>query len=110
DINHRPEEATQEPQVNTAAMSSPRLGKCKMEKSKPSSPAIETKLGKNRTEAEARKYTEVKEKLEREREEIRVQLAQLRKERRELKESIATCTGTTVTCRGQQDNSMGGLC
>ncbi|KAM9326870.1 actin filament-associated protein 1-like 2 [Gastrophryne carolinensis] len=56
-----------------------------------SSAAIETKLGKNRTEAEAKRFTEVKERLEREREEIRVQLALLRKEKRELKESVAHC-------------------
>ncbi|XP_040291130.1 actin filament-associated protein 1-like 2 [Bufo bufo] len=92
DVNHRPAEATPDLQVTNSAVSSPLLGKCKVERSKVSSPAIETKLGKNRTEAEARRFTEVKEKLEREREEIRLQLAQLRKERRELKESIATCT------------------
>ncbi|XP_069835839.1 actin filament-associated protein 1-like 2 isoform X2 [Dendropsophus ebraccatus] len=91
DSDQRPDEVTQDLQRKTVAVPSPLLGKCKMEKTKVSSPAIETKLGKNRTEAEARKFLEVKEKLEREREEIREQLAALRKERRELKESIATC-------------------
>ncbi|KAM4033518.1 actin filament-associated protein 1-like 2 [Anomaloglossus baeobatrachus] len=92
DLNHRPEEAIVDLQVKPSAVSSPLLGTSKMEKHKVSSPAIETKLGKNRTEAEARKFTEVKEKLEKEREELRVQLAQLRKDRRELKESMAACT------------------
>eukprot|EP00079_Xenopus_tropicalis_P031532 XP_017945303.1 PREDICTED: actin filament-associated protein 1-like 2 [Xenopus tropicalis] len=54
--------------------------------------AIETLLGKNRTEAEIKRFAEEKEKLEKEREEIRVQLAQLRKERREMKESVTNCT------------------
>ncbi|XP_075698800.1 actin filament-associated protein 1-like 2 [Rhinoderma darwinii] len=92
EIDLPPKEMTQDLQVKTSAVSSPLLGKSKVEKAKLSSPAIETKLGKNRTEAEARKFTEVKEKLEREREELREQLAQLRRDRRELKESIATCT------------------
>ncbi|XP_018426261.1 PREDICTED: actin filament-associated protein 1-like 2, partial [Nanorana parkeri] len=79
--------------AESGVTASPLLGKNKMEKGKPTNPdAIETKFGKNRTEAEARRFTEVKEKLEKEREEIRVQLAQLRKERRELKESIANCS------------------
>ncbi|NXV04069.1 AF1L2 protein, partial [Cettia cetti] len=52
-------------------------------------PAVETKLGKNRTEAEVKRFTEEKERLEKEKEEIRAQLTQLRKERRELKEMLA---------------------
>ncbi|XP_056385588.1 actin filament-associated protein 1-like 2 isoform X2 [Hyla sarda] len=96
DNNHHPEEVTQDLQVKTIAVSSPLLGKCKTERTKASSPAIENKLGKNRTEAEARKFTEVKEKLEKEREEIREVLAALRKERRELKESIATCADKSL--------------
>ncbi|NXP90270.1 AF1L2 protein, partial [Passerina amoena] len=51
-------------------------------------PAVETKLGKNRTEAEVRRFTEEKERLEKEKDEIRAQLTQLRKERRELKEML----------------------
>ncbi|MEE6520905.1 hypothetical protein FKM82_018862 [Ascaphus truei] len=61
-----------------------------------SATAIESKLGKNRTEAEAKRFTEEKERLEKEREEIRMLLAQLRKEKRELKETIATCAGVLV--------------
>ncbi|XP_030058544.1 actin filament-associated protein 1-like 2 isoform X2 [Microcaecilia unicolor] len=53
--------------------------------------AIETKLGKNRTEAEVKRYTEERDRLERDKEEIRSQLAHLRKERRELKEALAVC-------------------
>ncbi|NXQ90579.1 AF1L2 protein, partial [Nyctibius grandis] len=56
--------------------------------------AVETKLGKNRTEAEVKRFTEEKERLEKEKDEIRAQLTQLRKERRELKETLA---GSTVT-------------
>ncbi|NXT77160.1 AF1L2 protein, partial [Zapornia atra] len=56
-------------------------------------PAVETKLGKNRTEAEVKRFTEEKERLEKEKDEIRAQLTQLRKERRELKEMLG---GSTV--------------
>ncbi|NXC67293.1 AF1L2 protein, partial [Anhinga anhinga] len=52
-------------------------------------PAVETKLGKNRTEAEVKRFTEEKEQLEKEKDEIRAQLTQLRKEKRELKEMLA---------------------
>ncbi|MEE6520906.1 hypothetical protein FKM82_018862 [Ascaphus truei] len=61
-----------------------------------SATAIESKLGKNRTEAEAKRFTEEKERLEKEREEIRMLLAQLRKEKRELKETIATCADKSL--------------
>lgn len=54
---------------------------------------METKLGKNRTEAEVKRFTEEKERLEKEKEEIRAQLTQLRKERRELKEMLGGSTG-----------------
>ncbi|NWR78122.1 AF1L2 protein, partial [Centropus unirufus] len=57
-------------------------------------PAVETKLGKNRTEVEVKRFTEEKERLEKEKDEIRAQLTQLRKERRELKEKL---TGSAVT-------------
>ncbi|NXN66931.1 AF1L2 protein, partial [Himantopus himantopus] len=57
-------------------------------------PAVETKLGKNRTEVEVKRFTEEKERLEKEKDEIRAQLTQLRKERRELKEMLG---GSTVT-------------
>ncbi|NXW69514.1 AF1L2 protein, partial [Hirundo rustica] len=55
-------------------------------------PAVETKLGKNRTEAEVKRFTEEKERLEKEKDEIRAQLTQLRKERRELKEMLGAST------------------
>lgn len=54
---------------------------------------VEVKLGKNRTEAEAKRYSEERDRLEKEKEEIRTQLAQLRKEKRELKEMMINCTG-----------------
>ncbi|NXI42760.1 AF1L2 protein, partial [Galbula dea] len=57
-------------------------------------PAVETKLGKNRTEAEVKRFTEEKERLEKEKDEIRAQLSQLRKERRELKEMLGSSTVT----------------
>ncbi|XP_066880684.1 actin filament-associated protein 1-like 2 isoform X2 [Kogia breviceps] len=52
----------------------------------------EIKLGKNRTEAEVRRYTEEKERLEKKKVEIRGHLAQLRREKRELKETLLKCT------------------
>ncbi|XP_033617312.1 actin filament-associated protein 1-like 2 isoform X3 [Fukomys damarensis] len=54
--------------------------------------SAEIKLGKNRTEAEVKRYTEEKERLEKMKEEIRGHLAQLRKEKRELKETLLKCT------------------
>ncbi|XP_055976503.1 actin filament-associated protein 1-like 2 [Sorex fumeus] len=62
----------------------------------------EIKLGKNRTEAEVKRYTEEKERLEREKEEIRAHLAQLRRERRELKESLAACTDKGIVASLEQ--------
>ncbi|XP_021109057.1 actin filament-associated protein 1-like 2 isoform X5 [Heterocephalus glaber] len=53
--------------------------------------SAEIKLGKNRTEAEVKRYTEEKERLEKMKEEIRGHLAQLRKEKRELKETLLKC-------------------
>ncbi|XP_075468082.1 actin filament-associated protein 1-like 2 isoform X3 [Ascaphus truei] len=96
-----PVEPTPDIQINTAIteIASPQLAKRSKERAdraKVSSPAIESKLGKNRTEAEAKRFTEEKERLEKEREEIRMQLAQLRKEKRELKETIATCAGVLM--------------
>ncbi|NXO79012.1 AF1L2 protein, partial [Sitta europaea] len=58
-------------------------------------PAVETKLGKNRTEAEVKRFTEEKERLEKEKDEIRAQLTQLRKERRELKEMLGSSTDSS---------------
>ncbi|XP_045710143.1 actin filament-associated protein 1-like 2 isoform X5 [Phyllostomus hastatus] len=56
----------------------------------------EIKLGKNRTEAEVKRYTEEKERLEKQKEEIRGHLAQLRKEKRELRETLVKCTDKGV--------------
>lgn len=53
--------------------------------------SIEVKLGKNRTEADVRRFTDEKERLEREREEVKTTLASLRKERREAKEELSSC-------------------
>ncbi|XP_032922447.1 actin filament-associated protein 1-like 2 isoform X2 [Catharus ustulatus] len=61
--------------------------------------AVETKLGKNRTEAEVKRFTEEKERLEKEKEEIRAQLTQLRKERRELKEMLGGSTDKSLEQR-----------
>ncbi|XP_062988764.1 actin filament-associated protein 1-like 2 isoform X1 [Elgaria multicarinata webbii] len=57
---------------------------------------VETKLGKNRTEAEAKRFSEERDRLEKEKEEIRSQLAQLRKEKRELKEMLISCTDKSL--------------
>uniref|UniRef100_A0A3P8ZA30 Actin filament-associated protein 1-like 2 n=1 Tax=Esox lucius TaxID=8010 RepID=A0A3P8ZA30_ESOLU len=51
---------------------------------------IEVKLGKNRMEADMRLYMEERDRLEREREEMRSSLANLKKERRETKEKLST--------------------
>ncbi|KAM8924174.1 LOW QUALITY PROTEIN: actin filament-associated protein 1-like 2 [Pelodytes ibericus] len=95
-INQEPDEGpalSSDSQINTQAAetASPPMGYRNKEKMKVSGPALESKLGKNRTEAEVKRFAEEKEKLEKEREEIRTQLTQLRKEKRELKESIAGC-------------------
>ncbi|XP_038265297.1 actin filament-associated protein 1-like 2 isoform X2 [Dermochelys coriacea] len=63
---------------------------------------VETKLGKNRMEAEVKRYTEEKERLEKEKEEIRSQLTQLRKERRELKEMLASCPDSSLVANVEQ--------
>lgn len=62
---------------------------------------METKLGKNRTEAEVKRFTEEKERLEKEKDEIRAQLTQLRRERRELREMLGASTGRA---------GQGGMC
>ncbi|XP_026880716.2 actin filament-associated protein 1-like 2 isoform X2 [Electrophorus electricus] len=49
------------------------------------------KLGKNRTEADVRRFTDERDRLEREREEVKNTLATLRKERREAKEDLSSC-------------------
>ncbi|XP_058400033.1 actin filament-associated protein 1-like 2 isoform X2 [Diceros bicornis minor] len=62
----------------------------------------EIKLGKNRTEAEVKRYTEEKERLEKKKEEIRGHLAQLRKEKRELKETLLKCTDKGILASLEQ--------
>ncbi|NP_001171267.1 actin filament-associated protein 1-like 2 isoform 1 [Mus musculus] len=64
--------------------------------------SAEIKLGKNRTEAEVKRYTEEKERLERSKEEIRGHLAQLRREKRELKETLLRCTDKGVLAKLEQ--------
>ncbi|KAM9336162.1 actin filament-associated protein 1-like 2 isoform 2-T2 [Symphorus nematophorus] len=53
--------------------------------------AVEGKLGKNRTEADMRRYIDERDRLEKEREEVRSSLAKLKKERREIKEELSAC-------------------
>uniref|UniRef100_A0A803XZX3 Actin filament-associated protein 1-like 2 n=2 Tax=Meleagris gallopavo TaxID=9103 RepID=A0A803XZX3_MELGA len=88
-----------EPPAGSVPVGSPQL----MPAHRPKMPlpvaAVETKLGKNRTEAEVKRFTEEKEKLEKEKDEIRAQLTQLRKERRELKEMLAGCTDKNLEQR-----------
>ncbi|CAN9509248.1 unnamed protein product [Ophioblennius macclurei] len=55
------------------------------------SSAVEGKLGKNRTEADMRRYIDERDRLEKEREEVRSSLANLKKERRETKEELGAC-------------------
>ncbi|XP_058841346.1 actin filament-associated protein 1-like 2 isoform X1 [Acipenser ruthenus] len=56
----------------------------------PAAGSIETRLGKGRTEAEIRRFTDERDRLEREKEQIRNSLALLRKHKRELKEDISS--------------------
>ncbi|XP_043958005.1 actin filament-associated protein 1-like 2 isoform X2 [Gambusia affinis] len=56
-----------------------------------SSSAVEIKLGKNRTEADLLRYIDERDQLEKEREEVRSSLANLKKEKRETKEELSTC-------------------
>ncbi|NWI81671.1 AF1L2 protein, partial [Dryoscopus gambensis] len=83
-------EAAPEVPAGTAPAGSPQL--VPAHRPKMPLPAVETKLGKNRTEAEVKRFTEEKERLEKEKDEIRAQLTQLRKERRELKEMLGGST------------------
>ncbi|XP_033467779.1 actin filament-associated protein 1-like 2 isoform X1 [Epinephelus lanceolatus] len=56
--------------------------------------AVEGKLGKNRTEADMRRYIDERDRLEKEREEMKSSLANLKKERRETKEELTACQDT----------------
>ncbi|XP_075011230.1 actin filament-associated protein 1-like 2 [Calonectris borealis] len=78
--------------VGTVTAGSPQLVPVPRPKLPLPAAAVETKLGKNRTEAEVKRFTEEKERLEKEKDDIRAQLTQLRKERRELKEMLAGST------------------
>ncbi|XP_030610643.1 actin filament-associated protein 1-like 2 isoform X1 [Archocentrus centrarchus] len=55
------------------------------------SSAVEVKLGKNRTEADLRRYIDERDLLEKEREEVKISLANLKKEKREIKEELSAC-------------------
>uniref|UniRef100_A0A671KHK6 Actin filament-associated protein 1-like 2 n=1 Tax=Sinocyclocheilus anshuiensis TaxID=1608454 RepID=A0A671KHK6_9TELE len=57
--------------------------------------SVEVKLGKNRTEADVRRYTDERDRLEREREGVKNTLATLRKDRREVKEELSSCQDPT---------------
>ncbi|XP_071605564.1 actin filament-associated protein 1-like 2 isoform X1 [Heliangelus exortis] len=85
--------------VGTGTVGSPQLLPAHRPKMPLPAAAVETKLGKNRTEAEVKRFTEEKERLEKEKEEIRAQLTQLRKERRELKETLAGSTDKSLEQR-----------
>lgn len=61
--------------------------------------AVEGKLGKNRTEADLRRYLDERDRLEKEREEVRASLASLKKEKREIKEELGSCHGTSASLR-----------
>ncbi|KAL2302782.1 hypothetical protein Nmel_010231 [Mimus melanotis] len=82
--------------VGTVPVGSPQLVPAHRPKMPLPAAAVETKLGKNRTEAEVKRFTEEKERLEKEKDEIRAQLTQLRKERRELKEMLGGSTDCTI--------------
>ncbi|XP_023196465.1 actin filament-associated protein 1-like 2 isoform X6 [Xiphophorus maculatus] len=56
-----------------------------------SSSAVEIKLGKNRTEADLLRYIDERDRLEKQREEVRSSLANLKKEKRETKEELSAC-------------------
>lgn len=58
---------------------------------------MEGKLGKNRTEADLRRYIDERQQLENEREEVRSCLATLKKERKEIKEQLAGCQGKRLS-------------
>lgn len=45
-----------------------------------------------------RRYTDERDRLEKEREEVRSSLASLKKERREIKEELGACQGTSSWC------------
>ncbi|XP_069719827.1 actin filament-associated protein 1-like 2 isoform X3 [Phaenicophaeus curvirostris] len=92
-------QAAPELPTGTVTASSPQLVPAHRPKMPLPVAAVETKLGKNRTEAEVKRFTEEKERLEKEKDEIRAQLTQLRKERRELKEMLIGSTDKSLEQR-----------
>lgn len=66
------------------------------------------KLGKNRTEADMRRYIDERDCLEKERDEVRSSLANLRKERKEIREELSACQGTSAlsVARGSCGNKV----
>ncbi|KAM9426463.1 actin filament-associated protein 1-like 2 isoform 2-T2 [Pholidichthys leucotaenia] len=53
--------------------------------------AVEIKLGKNRTEADMRRYIDERDRLEKEREEVKSNLSNLKKQKKEIKEELGSC-------------------
>ncbi|XP_014815659.1 PREDICTED: actin filament-associated protein 1-like 2 isoform X1 [Calidris pugnax] len=92
-------QAAPEPPAGTVTAGSPQLPPANRPKMPLPAAAVETKLGKNRTEAEVKRFTEEKERLEKEKDEIRAELTQLRKERRELKEMLGGNTDKSLEQR-----------
>ncbi|XP_048465029.1 actin filament-associated protein 1-like 2 isoform X2 [Rhincodon typus] len=64
--------------------------------------SIDTKFGKNRTEADLKKFIEEKEKLEKEKEQLRNELMQLKKQKREVKDAMAGCKDKQVLCTQEE--------
>uniref|UniRef100_A0A8C6LT95 Actin filament-associated protein 1-like 2 n=1 Tax=Nothobranchius furzeri TaxID=105023 RepID=A0A8C6LT95_NOTFU len=53
--------------------------------------SVDVKFGKNRTEADMRRYTDERNRLEKEKEEMKSSLANLKREKREVKEELNAC-------------------
>ena len=51
-----------------------------------------------------RRYTDERDRLEKEREDVKSNLATFRKDRREAKEELSTCQGTTAPPTGHWSN------
>ncbi|KAI1887215.1 hypothetical protein AGOR_G00203880 [Albula goreensis] len=106
---HKPSIANSDPQKSPLPSSEPqrRSGPCAPssqtsrittdgpERTRPTTAAgsgsIEVKLGKNRTEADVRRFSEERDRLEKEKERVRNALATLRQQKRELKEALTAC-------------------
>ncbi|XP_028845029.1 actin filament-associated protein 1-like 2 isoform X2 [Denticeps clupeoides] len=96
-----PPSASQTPHTNSPRSQSPATSGC-TDKNKSQAAActgsIEVKLGKNRTEADLRRYTDEHARLEKEKEEVKSCLAKFRKERRQLKEELKNCQDSKQAC------------